>query len=514
MNSLFSRLGQRWYAAAGIVAGLLLLITNPVFPDPDMFHEMALIRESLRLGYIPQVDLFAYTPTIAPSMHHEWGTGAVLYFTIVTCGLGGAGLLLLKYLLTGTVLSGCLICARHEGAAGSICFFLAPVAIILGQIGFTTIRAQLFTMVFLTVLMLFFSMDRRGTRWWVLVWVPMFVVWLNMHAGVVAGVGLYGLHFMEQFVRQLVARRSVYGALCATSHLIAGGLAIIPLFGVNPYGYEFVPVMIEGIRLKRPLILEWGPLWTAPDPTLGLLTYALSIAVVAYAAYQRGWTKLHGLPMVLVGAWLALTHIRHSSIYAVIWICHAPGFLTGTNLATQLERMWDERRGLITAVSASVVLYFACLATSGRPWELYFPTTEPVGPLLYPVGAVDYLERADFRGNVMTPFRAGAYVSWRMYPAVKISLDGRFEVAYPTESLAENFDFYAAAPGWLDTLHRYKTDAVLVPTATKLCDLLVDEAGWACVYKDDGYSVMVPPSAAGALPVENRLGLPIIASFP
>ena len=77
---------------------LLKGISQNSFVDPDLFHEMALIRDALRLGHLPLLDTLAYTPTLEPTIHHEWGTGAILY--LVSTRWGGAGLLLLKYLLT------------------------------------------------------------------------------------------------------------------------------------------------------------------------------------------------------------------------------------------------------------------------------------------------------------------------------------------------------------------------------------------------------------------------------
>jgi hypothetical protein len=38
-----------------------------------------LFREVLAQGSVPLVDHFAYTPTVVPSVHHEWGAGAIAY---------------------------------------------------------------------------------------------------------------------------------------------------------------------------------------------------------------------------------------------------------------------------------------------------------------------------------------------------------------------------------------------------------------------------------------------------
>src|SRR2546425_446318 len=67
--------------------------------DLDTFHELSLARETWALGGVPKHDLYAYTPTLPRVVHHEWGTGMVLYAASVASGLGGAGLLLLKHLL-------------------------------------------------------------------------------------------------------------------------------------------------------------------------------------------------------------------------------------------------------------------------------------------------------------------------------------------------------------------------------------------------------------------------------
>ena len=505
---------QRWLVQLALFSGLLMSISRLNFPDPDMFHAMALARESLRIGHVPEVDLFAYTPTVSPSIHHEWGSGVALYFVTVVCGLGAGGLLALKFLVTGAVASGSYLCARREGGSVPVFAVLAPVAILLSWIGFTTLRAQVFTLLFLTCLMLFFSLDRRGRRWWVILWLPLFVVWLNVHGGVLAGVGLYGLHTMEQFVRRFAKSRSLRKTCLKNAHLLAGGLAMIPLSGVSPYGFDHVRCLLEAASLDRPLIREWGPLWMRSQPEWILPAFALSLAAVAYAARERGWKNLPGLPMVLVGALLALMHIRHGSIYALIWLCHVPGYLASTRLALGLEQYWNDRRGLIGTCAAASIVYCGSITAQYRPWELHFPTTRATGPLLYPSGAVDYLDRVGFQGHVMTPFRAGSYVSWRLYPRVKVSFDGRYEAAYPPEALAENFAFFDAAPGWRDTLDRYQTDVVLVPTAAPLGDLLKEEAGWTCVYTDDGYSVLARPDIADHLPVESRVGEPITMRFP
>ncbi len=112
----------------------------------------------------------------------------------------------------------------------------------------------------------------------------------------------------------------------------------------------------------------------------------------------------------------------------------------------------------------------------------------------------------------MTPFTTGAFVSWKLFPAVKVSIDGRFEVAYPPGTLAENHAFYQAELGWLETLDKYPTDLVLVPTNLPLAAAMSLAEGWQRVYADDAFELHAPPGRAWPY-VDNR-GQRLKGEFP
>ncbi len=81
----------------------------------DVFHEMALFREALLGDALPQQDVFAYTPTVSPSVHHEWATGAVLYWVTLGTGMGVMGLTVLKFLLAAALWLALYRVARMRG---------------------------------------------------------------------------------------------------------------------------------------------------------------------------------------------------------------------------------------------------------------------------------------------------------------------------------------------------------------------------------------------------------------
>lgn len=77
------------------------------------------------------------------------------------------------------------------------------------------------------------------------------------------------------------------------------------------------------------------------------------------------------------------------------------------------------------------------------------------------VTAVDYLRANSFRGNLMTYFDVGAYVSCELYPTAGAGVDSWYEAAYRPGALKENVALHPGPDSWRGTLARYPTDPVL-----------------------------------------------------
>lgn len=463
-----------WFLAAVFFAAIADF--NQV--DPDTWHEMALFREMLALGRMPLEDRFAYTPTVYPSVHHEWGTGGVLYLVATT--LGAPGVMALKFALAAGIGLACLACARRRGAGVGMFLAVAPVAVIVGCGGFTTIRAQVFTMLLLAVLLGFLERDVRGDRGWIRAWLPLHVLWVNLHAGFVAGCALLGVHAVEQALRRQPYR-----------HLLVVLAAMGALVLVNPYGWHYYPYLARALRMGRPSIQEWKPIWQGAAPP-AVAGFGVSLVLVAYALLRLGARRMRGLLVLLVTAYAGIRHTRHTTLYAVAWLCYMPGFLQETDLGAALAAPWRRRRGGILVLASAAAACATCAVVASRPWELQVPCRPgqaPGWPFLYPVGAVNYLREVGFRGNAMVHYRAGGYVSWRLHPAVKVSMDGRYEVAYRPGLMEENVAFYRAEPGWERILRRYPTDVVLVPRDSALAGVMPVAGSFARVYRDDGYDL-------------------------
>ena len=492
-------------ALAFACAALLFERISPQgFFDPDGYHQMALFREWLWTGALPHVDTFAFTHTIVPAVQHEWGAGAVLYF--LATKLGAGGVMVARWLISAAVVVFAVRAARRR-ATPVVVAFCAPAAALLAALAFTTIRAGLYTMLFLAVVLGEIDRDRDqpAPRRLLAIWLPVVAVWINLHGGWIVGVIALGLHAVEQRVR----RRKI-------GHLLVGLAAVPVLMALTPYGGDYFTGWWRSVTFPRAAVAEWAPLaHSAYVP--GLAAFGLAVLLAVYAVARRGVRACPGLPFLLATAFAAWQHERHVALFAMAWFCTVPGWLAATPLGALLDGAVARRRValVVTVASLAAGLGLCAVALPRHPFTLRVPAQGSdleTSPVVYPAGAVAYLGGVGFRGKLVTSFLNGGYVMWKLHPAARISFDGRYEVAYAAEVMDEDRLLHRAGPGWQDLLARYTPDAVLVRRDENLARALPGTSGLARVYRDDAYEVWARPDRR--LPPRDVTGAPVPVTFP
>lgn len=457
--------------------------------DIDLWHEMALAREVAATGSVPKSDPFAYTPTLPKFIHHEWGAGMLAYF--VSGHFGGAGILILKYALLGAIFALVLRCALNRGGDVEQWGPTALPAILLIAGGFLPVRAQMYSYLFVAALLLFLQRDEEGARWWIGPWLLAFPLWVNLHGGCAVGIVLLVVCSGERMLRRQ-----------PFAHLLAIAAAMTVLLAANPYGTGYYGYLWRALTMPRPQISEWQPVWTFPP--LVVLAFGISVAILLYTGISSRFGSTPGISLLLVLAVEGALHVKLVPLFGVAWLCYVPGYLTKTRAGLSMGRFHRSWIGL--ACGLWLLLAFLCaysFASPDRTWNLRVPGDGAKGPV-YPAGAVDFLGSRHFQGNLMTSYSMGGYVMWKLYPGVRVSLDSRFEVAYPASLLDEAMAFYAARPGWERILTKYPTDAVLVSTSMPLAAVM-PQAGWSKAYADRRYQIYLRPGLN--IPPMNRSGV-------
>jgi hypothetical protein len=384
---------------------------------------------------------------------------------------------------------------------------MAMLALLLVDAGFSTVRAQMYSFVLLAALLYLLELDRRGGRAWIALWLALDVAWVNVHPGFLAGAGLFFLHWLEQWTRGEPHR-----------HLLLTGIAMLAVAFATPYGVHYPVGLIHALATDRSHIPEWDPLWSGGSAG-AIGAFAASLVLLAYCV--RGYGRaLRGLPLVLATAAYALVAQRMLCLYGIVWLCYVPSYVARTPLGAHLARIWS-RRPLTIGFWCASTLVFAAAVLPAQPWRARVPgERDPrlrTHHMIYPVGAVDYLAEHGFAGNVLVGFDWGSYVTWKLYPPVRVSMDSRFEVAYPPAVEAEQYAFFTAEPGWqrlLDAEAYRATDVILAPRFldSRIHEKLAALPGWTRVYRDKSFELFA--RSGSDLPVVDRPDVADEGTFP
>jgi hypothetical protein len=443
--------------------------------DPDLFGYLASGRLFVEQGGVTTTDPFAYTTAGFQWVTFEYGAHVLLWLAYRFWG--PIGLIALKCLAGGVALAFLAVAAKVASGKPHV---WVPVFVLCASAvsRFFLFRPQLFTFAFfaLFVAVLFRYLAGRQARLWVLPLVM--VVWANMHGGFVAGPGAIGLAIVIRASQRLPVK-----PLWATLGACAAVTFLNPM-GARLWGYV-VTELTHGTN--RRYTVEWGPAslrtdaWSAIALTL-IATTLLAVTWFACRDAPRAertprlvWA-LTSVPLIVM-AYVSVRHVPLAAIWAAPIIA---GLASEALESAVFRRVWFAFQG--------VAVLPACLTA-----VLVFASPQPVisadGGALgtrHPCRAAAFLNANHLSGNVFTPLWWGSYLTWELYPSIRVSMDGRNISLYPDRMVIENFDFYLknASEADVEVPLRYATDFVLVPADSPVMSRLETDRRWRLAFRD------------------------------
>ncbi|MBI9073812.1 MAG: hypothetical protein JEZ02_00275 [Desulfatibacillum sp.] len=483
-NATLPRLAALGLSILSVV--MILIALTDTFAEPDLWGYLNFGHLFFNEPGFPFQDAFAYTPTHSTWVFHEWLTGVVLFRLQQAVGFGG--IQVLKYLLGGLTAFFLYATAKKCGAGNG--WPLAPV-FLAGAFfswAFPAFRALSFTYCFYALFLAVLETARlreNFSRLWALP--PTMLLWVNLHGGFLAGLGLVFLYALG---------RAVEGRRFSPYLKILGVCGLITL--INPYGTGLWQTILGHLSAPQHGIREWlsvpGAIYHfGPSYDLLIFLACLGLGGTLLAATRP---RDHVAVLVLgATALLGLIHHRHMPFFILGFAVFAPAMLRQI-LEELTPGKFKPHITIPVVLFAGAMLFFNAqyfmdktpLAfAGGNPLALKTPAA-PYAPgtdsLFYPVGAVGYLETASFSGNILPYATWGGYISWRLYPRCKVAMDLRFETVYPKDIRDEYFEFLRCGPGWTDFLNKYPHDMVLVYAGDNLHKAMARQSGWEEIYQD------------------------------
>lgn len=483
--------------------GLLVLVTvldslAGTVADPDLWGYLAFGRLFWEGRQFPYHDVFSYVPTLDPWIYHEWLTG-VLFYPLYQ-SLGAYGLQLLKYGLGLATVGFIYLTALKRGASPVFAALGVWVVNLFLVMGYSPVRAQVFTYAFFPLYLYLLESARIDCRWrglWCLV--PIQVLWCNLHGGFVSGLGLIALYALGE----ALCRRPFRPYL---GILLASGLVTL----LNPYGPAYWKYILRAITMPRPHITEWASVAHAYQRSL-ITNFEIFylVAMIVFAALLAWWARWRevtaGLALA-VTLYLGLRHLRHQVFFMMLVGAYLPVLVTAyfevLSSRSSFRAMW-QRLGL----KISTLLVAFMLVVSSYGFLRYFslnlkippqPGVETEGSLYYPVGALQYIQKHRLSGSLLLEFIWGEYALWTMYPQCRVALDGRYETVYPEALAQEYFDFLYGRAGWGQFLEHYPPDMILISLRVPVYPLILKESQWRLVYSDTGCALFLRSDSLAA----------------
>jgi hypothetical protein len=114
----------------------------------------------------------------------------------------------------------------------------------------------------------------------------------------------------------------------------------------------------------------------------------------------------------------------------------------------------------------------------------------------HPCTAVAFLRENHLTGNVFNPLWWGSYLTWELYPAVRVSMDGRNISLFSDRMVVENFDFYLKNAGTVDADAplRYDTRVLLIPADSPVLSRIETDARWQQAFRDNDSALFLRAS--------------------
>ncbi|MFI5340975.1 MAG: tetratricopeptide repeat protein [Candidatus Methylomirabilales bacterium] len=451
---------------------------------------------------LPTEDPFAFTTQGREWIKYSWLSDVLFYLIYAAAGFPGLillrlGLLFLLAFVLYWLLRGC---GLHPLAA-VLLVFVASLALRFRLF----IRPEILSFLLLLTAMAILLRLQAGPRWAAYALVPVQIVWTNVHASFVFGIGLPGLVLLANL---LPGDRLAPG----WDHLrldrtrirhLAGAVVCLPLAALlNPQGFSMLLFPLRQNRMIRLTAFpEWRGVWGLPemDPVwwepviifVVVLFAFIAVSILLWAWENRfdpvGWGVVLSMGTYAVMRNRAIPYF----ILAVLPLLGLAILRVARHLPAEVSGrppQWLARVGIL----ACLLVLTTSIVDQAFLTQRFAPGFG-VAPHFFPEGAAAFLERSHVDGRVFNSYQFGGYLMWRRWPANTIFIDGRYDaVLFGEETLEAYFSAYRSPAALERVTAAYGIEILaLAATPEDRMEHIDRNPVWARVYWDPVAEVYV-----------------------
>jgi hypothetical protein len=484
----------------------ILLSLSRMFGDDDLFWHLATGKYIFEHGTVPDRDVFGYVTQGQPWIPFEWGWDLLTYWLHHLTG--GMGVLFLLPILVAAAVCALLLALMHRLRISTpiiLCLMLLTLVTMVDRL---RPRPQIVTLLGLAVTAAlyydtrYFPRARAFRRLFLLP--PVFLIWGNLHPGVLAGllllllilageVAYHSLHHTNEaspaslpppLPRAELRRLATVTGLCCLVLL------------VNPHGIRTYLYLLSHTRMKMlSTIREWISPWSGTVDGTGVL-WAYRVLVGLGLACMVAAVRRKDPRPSLVYAGLAIYSARAVRFMGDFAVAGAVGTaLALDNLAARPLLRHPRRSTAATSILLLAALGLVCAIPSNSfyKWIRYQRYCGfGLEPQSYCFPALDFVKRNQIQGRIFNQFEVGGLLVWAL-PGEMNFIDSR----NLNDRISDEYDsIMAMRPGFERKLDQYGIEAVLLQPSGLLEDpgsmkatlipyLWQRRDEWTLVYWDD-----------------------------
>ncbi len=464
----------------------LLAMTARNAVDPDLWWHLRTGQMIVETGHIPHSDPFSFTRTGHSWVAHEW-LSEVVFYELWKHGGAAALIVFAAIVTTAGFMLLYLRCLLHGGkrhwAAAATVFGAVAAAPCWG------VRPQMFTFTLASLLLWLLEAGNEKDRPRLLLWIPpLFLLWLNLHAGFALGPVLvlaYAIGLVLETAIGNTPWQEARPIVLRMSLLLLTCLVLVPF---NPSGAELYRYPLDTLRSPgmRSLIVEWF----SPDFHESLYRPLLLLWLVVLTALACSRSRPRGrvLLLLLLTSFAALDAVRHIPIFvlmAIPVIAAALPLGSASSAILQRHAISSRSRPLFNGAVVVLIAAFALVR-----WVSLARGQEAREAKLFPEKAVAFLRAGDYPQKVFVYYDWGGYAIWTLYPQYRVFVDGRADL-YGDDLLRQFETAMHLRTGWRDVLAGWKMETVLVPPSSALAQALLLDPQWRVAFHDTQAIILV-----------------------
>jgi hypothetical protein len=479
---------------------LLLMLSgrSKLFSDPGTFSHTAIGEHILRSGNFIYNDIFSFTFYGKAWIAQQWLGECIM---ALLNRLGGLDALLFMGVLLLSSLYAWLASRLFRSGLHSLTLVLIIVFVFASSSPHLHLRPHILSIVFLGITYSILCDYERGLLTFPrLIWIaPIFIVWTNIHGGVLAGLGTVWIMVMGWTLARTFGLKSPVKTLPELGLLWMLLLIISLTLFLNPYGSEVPKTwfsimqspVIQDVILEHLSVFE---LFRRTKPTSVLALMGIfSLAFFYFISLAGIFPKKLRISWFVPAIWfiLALGRVRHAPLFAIV-----SAIALGEILPNARWVNWAERKGLISfkkrsmlpnwryesfvpffiavLLFSSIVIAYSTLSKAPIPGQVW----AKLDARRWPVELLPELRAYEQSLPNGTPiFNDFAYGGFLMYftPKLRVFIDDRCEL-YGDQFLLDyvNADFVR----FYNWLKQYDVEIALVGSSSKYAAFLKEIPEW------------------------------------